>query len=88
MAITISKDPDVPNLVNGYQIFAVTSTAVSSPQFQFVCDVKTNGGALIQRIKQQPNPQNKGFFDIGRILTTQFSPDRDWETAVLVTAKI
>jgi len=80
MAITLSKYPTSPNLVNGYQIYSVSSNQTTQPQFQFVMDIKTNGGQLIQRIKQQTNPNNRGLFDIGRILTTQFNPtDEVWK---------
>ena len=80
MAITINKQAASPNLANGYLVYQVTSTQIAQAQFQFVADIKYNGGALIQRVKQQPNPQGYGVFDFSRIIATQLGEtDEVWK---------
>lgn len=80
MAITINQNPTSPNLSNGNLVFAVNSTQIAQPQFQYVCDVLYSpGGALIQRIKQQPNPTGYGVFDLSMIITSTLGPtDKVW----------
>ena len=81
MAITIQKEANSPNLANGHLVYRVTSNQVSQAQFQFVMDIKNNSNNLIQRIKQQPNPNGSGIFDISRIITTEVGPtDEVWKT--------
>ena len=49
------------------------------PQFQYLCDIKTESGTLIQRLKQQPNPSGYGVFDIGMICSANLGPaDQVW----------
>jgi len=83
MAISITQQPTTPNLVNNNLVFEVTSSLYTNPQYQYVCDLKSNTGALIQRIKQQPNPSGYGVFDVGMILTSNVGPtDQVWTTPV------
>ena len=65
MAITLQQYPTSPNMVNNTLVYTCTSTQVTQPQYQFVVDIEDESGALIQRVKQQPNPSSKGVFDIG-----------------------
>ena len=84
MAVTIQQQPTTPGIVNSDLLFVLTSTQVSQPQFQYVCDIKNNSGTLIQRIKQQPNPSSKAVFDTGQIMTSYFSnTDQIWTTDVV-----
>jgi len=64
-------------------LYLVTSTYVTSSQFQFVCDITDKDENLIQRLKQQPNPSDKGVFNIGQVLLTQLEPDQTWKTALV-----
>ena len=80
MAITVSPIPTSPNLANGNLIFRADSNQVSQPQFQYVVDIKNSANVLIQRIKQQPNPQAYGIFDFSRIITTELGDtDKVWK---------
>ena len=84
MSVTIQQQPTTPGIVNSDLLFVLTSTQVSQPQFQYVCDIKNNSGTLIQRIKQQPNPSAKAVFDTGQIMTSYFSnTDQIWTTDVV-----
>lgn len=84
MAVTIQQEPTTPNIANNDLLYVLTSTQVSQPQFQYVCDIKDNSGTLIQRIKQQANPSAKGVFNTGQIMTGYFTnTDRIWDTAVV-----
>ena len=81
MAITIRQEPTSPNQGNSNLVYVVTSNTSSSPQYQFICDIKDESNTLIQRIKQQPNPSAKGVFDIGQLIPNQLGPtDKAWYT--------
>lgn len=85
MAILISQQPTTPNLADNNLVYEVTSSLYTNPQYQYICDIKS-GSALIQRIKQQPNPSGYGVFDIGMIVTSNVGPtDQVWMTNVVQT---
>ena len=87
MAITIQQSPTTPNMANNNLVYAVTSNSSSAPQFQFVVDLTLSGSnTVIQRIKQQPNPNNAGVFDMGSIITNYLDSDNSWKAAPFVTA--
>ena len=87
MAITIHQEPTVPNMANANLLWLVTSTQVTQPQFQFVCDIYESGSAtLLQRVKQQPNPNSKGVFDLGNILPTYLESDNVWKASPFATS--
>jgi len=87
MAITIQQSPTTPNMANNNLVYAVTSNSSSAPQFQFVVDLTLSGSnTVIQRIKQQPNPNNAGVFDMGSIITNYLDSDNSWKAAPFVTS--
>ena len=87
MAITIQQSPTTPNMANNNLVYAVTSNSSSAAQFQFVVDLTLSGSnTLLQRIKQQPNPNNAGIFDMGSIITNYLDSDNSWKAASFVTA--
>ena len=87
MAITIQQSPTTPNMANNTLVYAVTSNSSSAPQYQFVVDLTLSGSnTLLQRIKQQPNPNNAGVFDMGSIITNYLDSDNSWKAAPFVTA--
>ena len=87
MAITIRQSPTTPNMANNNLVYAVTSNSSSAPQYQFVVDLTLSGSnTLLQRIKQQPNPNNAGVFDMGSIITNYLDSDNSWEAAPFITA--
>ena len=87
MAITIQQSPTTPNMANNNLVYAVTSNSSSAPQYQFVVDLTLSGSnTLLQRIKQQPNPNNAGIFDMGSIITNYLDSDNSWKAAPFVTA--
>lgn len=75
MAITITSEPLVPDMSNKDLLYLISSTQTDEAQFQYVCDIKDAAGTLIQRIKQQPNPNSKAVFNIGQIITNQLEFD-------------
>ena len=87
MAITIQQSPTTPNMANNNLVYAVTSNSSSAAQFQFVVDLTLSGSnTLLQRIKQQPNPNNAGVFDMGSIITNYLDSDNSCKAAPFVTA--
>ena len=65
MAITIQQQPTSPNMGNAHLLWVVTSNSSSEAQYQFVADVYVSGSSTrVQRVKQQPNPDRKGVFDL------------------------
>ena len=83
MAITIRQNADTPNLSNNRLVYAVTSISSSRPQYRYVLDINDENGNLLQRIKQQPNPNDTGIFDIGQLVCTYLGPtDEVWKTFV------
>lgn len=87
MAITIQQSPTNPNTANNTLLFAVTSNSSSAPQYQFVCDICYSGSAVVlQRIKQQPNPNATGIFDVGSIITNYLESDNNWKAAPFSTS--
>ena len=86
MAITIQQSPTQPNMTNNNLVYAVTSNSSSAPQYQFVADVTLSGSnTVLQRIKQQPNPNNVGVFDMGSIISNYLDSDNSWKTAKFAT---
>jgi len=87
MAITIRQSPTQPNMTNNNLVYAVTSNSSSAPQYQFVADLTYSGSStVLQRIKQQPNPNNVGVFDMGSIISNYLDSDNSWKAAPFVTA--
>jgi hypothetical protein len=81
MAITIQQAPSSPNMANNNLVYAVTSNTSSAAQYQFVCDILYSGSnTVLQRIKQQPNLNGVGVFDIGQIVTNYIESDNNWTT--------
>ena len=74
MAIEFITSPTFPNIVNNNLVYKVSSSLATNPQYQYVVDVKDNDNNLIQRVKQQPNPNNLGVFDVGKLLTFNTDP--------------
>jgi len=84
MAITLTQNSTSPGIGNGHLIHAVTSNSQSNSQFRYVVDINDNGGELLQRIKQQPNPNNTGVFDFGNIIPTYLGPtDTVWDISAV-----
>jgi hypothetical protein len=87
MAITIRQAPSTPNMANNNLVYAVTSNSSSAPQYQFVADLTYSGSnTVLQRIKQQPNPNNVGVFDMGSIITNYLESDNNWTTDLISTS--
>lgn len=82
MAITIRQNADTPNLANNRLVYAVTSNSSSMAQYRYVLDINDKDGTLLQRIKQQPNPNDTGIFDIGQLITNYVGDtDTVWDVS-------
>ena len=87
MAINISQFPTSPNMANNTLLFAVTSSQVTSPQFQYIANLSYSGSSdVLQTIKQQPNPNGYGVFDIGQIIANYVDSDNNWKAAPFSTS--
>ena len=86
--ITINQSPTFPNIANNDLLWVVESTEISQPQFQFVVDIKDENDVLIQRVKQQPNPQGYGVFNLKNIISNQFDNEYTYEPLDWYTNKI
>ena len=84
MAITIQQEPTTPNQANGDLLYVVTSNNTNSPQFQFVMEVSDGTDTLT--IKQQPNPSDKGVFNIGQITRDYVGVDTYFKTQQVATS--
>jgi hypothetical protein len=66
-------------MANNDLVFGVTSSQVTQPQFQYVADLTYSGSnTVLQRIKQQANPNARGVFDFGSIVTNYLSEDNNF----------
>jgi len=82
MAIDLRQYSTSPNIGNSNLVHAVTSNSSSRAQFKFVADINDDSGNLLQRVKQQPNPNTTGVFDFGNIIPTYLGPtDEVWKIA-------
>jgi hypothetical protein len=91
MAITLSQFPTSPNMANNNLLFTVSSNTSSAAQYQFVATVSLSGSSsgasgILQIIKQQPNPNGFGVFDVGQIISNYVDSDNNWKTAQFSTA--
>lgn len=68
MAVTIQQYASNLTMANSDLIWVVTSNSSSRAQYQFICALQDGCGNTLTTIKQQPNPSNKGVFDLGRIV--------------------
>jgi hypothetical protein len=68
MSITIQQYPGQLNLANSDMIWLVTSNSSSQPQYQFISTLQNGCGTVLTTIKQQPNPSEKGVFNMGRLV--------------------
>lgn len=84
MAITVSQQPSYPNATYTHLLYSISSTDSGQPQYQYVMDVK-QGGTLLARIKQYPNPNAVGIFDPARILNDYIEYDQNWKTSTVHT---
>jgi hypothetical protein len=78
--ITVNAQPPYPNATYTHLLYTITSTESGQPQYQYVMDVK-QGGALLTRIRQYPNPAAAGIFDPSRILNDYINYDPNWKTS-------
>jgi hypothetical protein len=85
MALTIQNQPTYPNAAYTNLVYTVTSVSSSRAQYQYVMDV-TQGGQILSRIKQYPNPQGAGVFDPSRILNDYIEYDQNWKTSGISNA--
>ena len=85
MAINLRQSSTSPNISDSNLVFAVTSNSSSADQFRFVCDINDDSGTLLQRVKQQPNPNDTGVFDLGMLVSTYIGPtDPFWDTVIAI----
>ena len=67
--ITILNQPASPNFASNEVPLTVTSDNTTELEFSFVCDIYDLGGVQrLTRLRKQPNPQNRGVFNLNRIL--------------------
>ena len=65
--ITINQQPTYPNVTKTNLLYVASGSNIDLPQYQYVMDV-TQGGDVLTRIKQYPNPAGVAVFDTSRIL--------------------
>jgi len=84
MAISVSQQPSYPNATYTHLLYSISSTESGQPQFQYVMDIK-QGGTLLARLKQYPNPNAVGIFDPARIFNDYIEYDENWKTSTVQT---
>ena len=85
MAVTIQNQPTYPNAAYTHLVYTVSSDQSGQPQMQYLMDV-TQGGQILSRIKQYPNPMGSGVFDPSRIMNDYIVYDQNWKTNVVSPA--
>lgn len=80
MAITITQKPTTPNVAyTDLPIVVSGSTAVTSPQFQYVMDVYNTGSIdRIARVTQTLNPDSAAVFNPAKIIQGELDYDTNW----------
>ena len=86
MAITKQQQPTTPNQANADLLYVLTSTNTNQPQFQFVMEV--SDGTDTFTFKAQPNPSNKGVFNLGQIARDFVDVDGVWKTPFVQTSSL
>jgi len=82
MAINLRQYSTSPDIGNSNLVHAVTSNSSSQAQYRYVADILDDQDNLLQRLKQQPNPNDTGVFDFGNIIPTYLGPtDEVWKIA-------
>ena len=82
MAINLRQYSTSPDIGNSNLVHAVTSNSSSQAQYRYVADINDDQDNLLQRLKQQPNPNTTGVFDFGNIIPTYLGPtDEVWKIA-------
>jgi len=67
--VTITLDPTYLNVSNNPMVFVLNSTNIDEFQYQYVLDVRTwPDNTLRTRIKQFPNPEGVGIFDVSHVV--------------------
>ena len=63
----------------GYNIFAVSSSNATQPQYQYVMDVvDSTTNEVLSRFKQYPNPAKTAIFDPSRVISDYLDYDQTW----------
>ena len=75
MSITLHQQPTTPNGAFADLIWVASSTNQNQPQFQFVATIQASGSSDVITLKQQPNPNGYGVFNMGPIATTLIDYD-------------
>ena len=74
--ITINQQPTYPNVTKTNLLYVTSGSQIDNPQYQYVMDV-TQGGDVLTRIKQYPNPAGVAVYDVSRILNDYLEPRTD-----------
>ena len=74
--ITINQQPTYPNVTKTNLLYVTSGSQIDNPQYQYVMDV-TQGGEVLTRIKQYPNPSGVAVYDVSRILNDYLEPRTD-----------
>ena len=68
MAITIQQSASALNMANADLLYEVTSNVSTNAQYQYITVLKDGCNNTLTTVKQQPNPSNKGVFNLGRLV--------------------
>jgi hypothetical protein len=88
MSITLHQQPTTPNAAFADLIWVASSTNQNQPQFQFVATIALTGSTDVVTLKQQPNPNGYGVFNMGSIASTLIDYDNLWKTQKFSTASL
>lgn len=76
MAININQHPTSSiNASNSDLLYVLSSPSSSNVNYQYVCDIRDDSGELLVRVKQRPNTQGIGVFNLGNIIHSKVNPD-------------
>jgi len=85
-SVVINQSPTLPNGTQADIIYTLESTNVGSPQYKYICQIKDDSGNVLSQIKQAPNNNGYGVFEVSRLLDDAMGYDTPWLTGAIVNS--
>ena len=85
-SVVINQSPTLPNGTQADVIYTLQSVSASLPQYKYICQIKDDSGNVLSQIKQSPNNNSYGVFEVSRLLDDHMGYDTPWLTTTLVSS--
>ena len=77
-AVVINQSPTLPNGTQADVIYTLQSVSSSLPQYKLICQISDDSGNVLSQVKQVPNNDGYGVFEVSRLLDDHMSYDEPW----------